>query len=153
VRRALALFAALMALGPATVLAAEPKTTLGDVEDEVMCPVCGTPLSLSTEAPQAERERALIVRLIEQGKSKEEIKDELARQFGPEVLATPEGEGFDLAAWLIPGLAIVAALAALGLAWRRWRRRGAPAAGVPAAAAPSPEDAARLEADLRRYDA
>ena len=37
-----------------------PKTTLGDVEDEVMCPVCGTPLGLATEAPQAERERALI---------------------------------------------------------------------------------------------
>ena len=36
-----------------------PKTTLGDIEDEVMCPVCGTPLGLATEAPQAQRERAL----------------------------------------------------------------------------------------------
>jgi cytochrome c-type biogenesis protein CcmH len=64
VRRILVILAALAALAPAAAVAAEPKTTLGDVEDEVMCPVCGTPLSLSTEAPQAQRERALIVRLI-----------------------------------------------------------------------------------------
>ena len=33
------------------------RTTLGDVEDEVMCPVCGTPLALATEAPQAIQQR------------------------------------------------------------------------------------------------
>ena len=36
-----------------------PKTTLPDVEDEVMCPVCGTALNLSS-SPQADRERVFI---------------------------------------------------------------------------------------------
>ena len=39
-----------------------PETSLGDLEDEVMCPVCGTSLGLATEAPQAQRERAFIQR-------------------------------------------------------------------------------------------
>ena len=42
-------------------------------------------------------------------------------EFGPEVLAVPETEGFDLAAWIVPGLAIVLAGAAIFVGVRRWR--------------------------------
>ena len=44
-RRALALALALALLVPSFAVAAQPqpRTTLGDVEDEVMCNVCGTP--------------------------------------------------------------------------------------------------------------
>ena len=51
---------ALLALGLvlATPAAAEPQASLPDIEDEVMCPICGTLLQLS-DAPQAERERSL----------------------------------------------------------------------------------------------
>ena len=42
----LTLLAALALTSPA--LAAEPKTTLPDVEDEVMCVECGTVLNIST---------------------------------------------------------------------------------------------------------
>ena len=76
--------------------------SLPDIEDEVMCPICGTMLELS-EAPQAERERAFIRRLIAEGQSKDEIKDELVAEYGPEVLAVPDTEGFDLVAWILPG--------------------------------------------------
>ena len=44
---------ALLAPAAAALAADCPQTTLGDVEDEVMCPVCGVPLGLATEAPQA----------------------------------------------------------------------------------------------------
>ena len=96
-RRALALArrAAPLAL-PAAALAADcPKTTLGDVEDEVMCSVCGTPLALAEEAPQAQRERAYIQRLIAECSSKDEIKRALVAQFGDRVLALPGDEGDD----------------------------------------------------------
>ena len=44
-RLAAALVAALaLVVAPSAAAADCPKTTLGDVEDEVMCPVCGTPL-------------------------------------------------------------------------------------------------------------
>ena len=60
---------------PAAALAADcPQTTLGDIEDEVMCSICKTPLGLAAEAPQAQRERAYIERLIADCRSKDQIK-------------------------------------------------------------------------------
>lgn len=133
--------------------AVKPKTTLNDVEDEVMCPVCGTPLNLATDAPLANDERALIRRLIAQGYTKAQIEDRLAREFGPGVLALPRARGFDLAAYLVPiagGAAGLAGVCLLALRWRRRRPAGA------AAAEPGPDlqpaDARRLDADLARYD-
>jgi cytochrome c-type biogenesis protein CcmH len=147
VRRALLIAAALAFALPAGAAAQCPKTTLADIEDEVMCPVCGTPLSLATEAPQAQRERELIERLIADCRSKEEVKRVLAAEFGDEVLAVPEDEGFDLAAYLVPALAILFAAGALALAVLRWRRRR-----EPRPAAPTEQADRRLDADLERYD-
>jgi cytochrome c-type biogenesis protein CcmH len=151
-RAAALLLAVALALPAGGAFAAEPRTTLSDVEDEVMCPVCGTPLSLAENAPQAVRQRAFIQRLIDQGKSKQQIKDALVAEYGPAVLATPEDEGFDLAAYIVPALAILIAAAAISAAALRWRRARATAA---AGDAPQPlpaADAARLEADLERYE-
>jgi cytochrome c-type biogenesis protein CcmH len=154
VRRLALLLAMAAALAlPAGAIAADcPKTSLAAVEAEVMCPVCGTPLSLATEAPQANRERALIQRLVDRCRSKEEIKDVLVAQFGDDVLALPEPEGFDLAAYLVPALAVLLAAGGVALAARRWRGR-ATDGGPPAA--PPPSDSAagkRLDADLERYE-
>ncbi len=146
----LLLAAALLFAAPA--LAAAPQTTLPDVEDEVMCPICGTLLQLA-ESPQAQRERAFVRRQIAAGKSKAEVKDALLVQYGPAVLALPRGSGFDLSAYLVPAIAFLAALLALGAGVWRWRRAGrGPGAGPPAAAGPGAEDSARLDADLARYD-
>jgi cytochrome c-type biogenesis protein CcmH len=151
VRRALALLVALVLAIPGAASAADcPKTTLGDVEDEVMCPVCGTPLALATEAPQAQRERELIQRLIARCRSKEEVKDALVAQFGESVLATPDDEGFDLAAYLVPAAAVLLGAAAVGFAALRWRRRRRPAGSAPGDAGAAADR--RLDSDLERYD-
>jgi cytochrome c-type biogenesis protein CcmH/NrfF len=150
--RALAAFAALLALLlPGAAAAQEPRTSLADIEDEVMCPICGVPLELATEAPQAIQEREFIRERIAAGQSKDEIKDALVAEFGPEVLAIPETEGFDLAAWLVPGIAILVAAVAILIGLRRWRRAGHDPEDPPPEAL-GEEDAQRLEADLARYD-
>ncbi|HXS47301.1 MAG TPA: cytochrome c-type biogenesis protein CcmH [Solirubrobacterales bacterium] len=152
-RRALllAVAMALLPLAP-SALAATPQTSIADVEDEVMCPICGTLLELA-ESPQAQRERALVRRLIAAGKTKEEVKDALLAQYGRGVLALPGGSGFDLSAYLVPAVAFVMAAVALALGVRRWRRAGKPPRPRGAAAAgPQGEDAERLDADLARYD-
>jgi cytochrome c-type biogenesis protein CcmH len=133
--------------------AAAPQTSINDVEDEVMCPICGTLLELA-ESPQAQRERVLVRRLIAEGKSKEEIKDALVTQYGRQVLALPGGSGFDLSAYLVPAVAFVVAVVALAFGVRRWRRAAKRPGGPGAAAseAPQGDDAERLEADLARYD-
>ena len=121
-----------------------------------MCPICGVTLELATEAPQAIQEREFIRDRIAQGLTKEEIKDELVAEFGPEVLAVPEAEGFDLAAWLVPGAAILAAAVAIFVGVRRWRRAGLGGDGEGPGAAGEDEELSeaeskRLDADLARY--
>ena len=144
------------ALGSSAVVVnpQQPKTTLPDVEDEVMCPICGTALNLSF-SPQADRERAFIRREIAAGKTKEEIKDDLVAQYGTEVLAEPRKSGFDLTAWLVPGLAILIVAVAIAIGLRRWRRAGR-SHDREADAAPDealdPAERERLDSDLARYD-
>ena len=97
---------------PALAVAACPQTSVADIEDEVMCPVCGTPLALATGAPQAEAQRAFILDLVEDCQSKPEILDALVREYGPGVLALPPATGFDLAAYAVPIIAVLLATAA-----------------------------------------
>jgi cytochrome c-type biogenesis protein CcmH len=138
------------ALGVAAPALAAPAT-LPDLEDEVMCPICGTLLELS-QSPQAQRERAFVARLIAQGRTKAEIKEALVEQYGPGVLALPKGSGFDLSAYLIPAIGFALAAIALGIGLRRWRRAAGTGPDTPQARAPQGEDAERLEADIARYD-
>lgn len=143
---------ALLALA-SPVLAAAPQTSVSDVEGEVMCPICGTLLELA-ESPQAERERALVKRLIAEGKDESEVKDALVAEYGPAVLALPEGKGFDLSAYLVPAIGFLVAAVALAFGVARWRRassRQGPR-GPTAANGPRGEDAKRLDEDLARYD-
>lgn len=147
----IALVAALGTVVAAPASAENSRASLTDIEDEVMCPICGTPLNLAA-APQAERERAFIRRLIARGQSKDEIKDALVREYGPEVLATPESEGFDLAVWAVPGAGILLAAIALAIGVRRWRRRPATPETAADEEGIDPEDSERLRSDLARYD-
>jgi cytochrome c-type biogenesis protein CcmH len=129
-----------------------PQVNITDVEDEVMCPICGTLLELS-DSPQARREKAFIAEMIAAGKSRAEIKDALVDEYGSEVLAEPEGSGFELSAYLVPAIAFLVAVVALAIGVARWRRRGGDGGGEPTAGdGPADEDSARLDADIARYD-
>jgi cytochrome c-type biogenesis protein CcmH len=138
---AVALF---LVVPPATALAC-PKTSTSDVADEVMCLECGVPLNLAEEAPSAKRERAFIQQLVDQCRSKDEIKTALVAQFGDKVLADPKAK----ATWLVPALGFAAAAVALAFAAFRWRRRRSRPAPP---AHPAAGDASRLQADIDRYD-
>jgi len=145
--------AALVLLAPPAAMAAVPQTSVSEVSSEVMCPVCGTLLELA-ESPQAKRQKVFIARLVAQGRTKEQIKDALVVEYGTEVLALPQGSGFDLSAYLVPVIAFALAVIALAIGILRWRRAGDPPGGEgsPAATAPSDADSERLDADLARYD-
>ena len=149
--RALAL-TALAVLAIPALASAQPRTTLNEIEGEVMCPICGTLLELA-DSPQAQREKAFVSQLIAEGKTKAQVKDALVAQYGQEVLALPKASGFDLSAYLVPVIGFAIAAVALAIGVLRWRRHeGPPGSDPPAASGPTGEDAERLDADLARYD-
>jgi len=94
----------------------------------------------------------LIVRLIDQCQSKDQIKARLAAEFGPGVLALPGDHGFGLAAYLVPGFALLLGGAAVFYAASRWRRGRRDGGGEPGAGAEKAASTARLDADIERYD-
>jgi len=134
-----ALLAALALAAPAASL------TVVEVAREVRCPTCNTPLDVS-DSPAAQRMKVFIAERIAEGDDKQQIIDALVDEFGRGVLATPPKEGFDLVAWIVPIVLVLAGLAAIPLVTRAWARRGrdAPAPEI------APEDAARLDEELRR---
>jgi cytochrome c-type biogenesis protein CcmH len=156
VRRAALLAMLALVAFPAAAGAQDcPKTSLADIEDEVMCPVCGTPLGLANEAPQAQRERAYIERLIARCKSKDEVKQALVAEFGDSVLALPGDQGDDslgdVLVYVVPAVGILLAAGGIAFAVVRWRRRdGGP--GVRRGGALAGAEGSRLDDDMDRYD-
>jgi cytochrome c-type biogenesis protein CcmH/NrfF len=146
--------AAALALPAAAIAQSCPKTSLGDVEDEVMCSICKTPLALAEDAPQAQRERAYIERLIADCRSKDQIKRALVAQFGPAVLALPGDAGDDNGiedklVYIVPGVGLLLAATAIAFTAGRWRgRRRAAQSATPATAG----DSSRVDLDMERYD-
>lgn len=151
--------------GPGAAVAAEPapvpKTSLPEIEDEVMCPVCKTLLSLSA-SPAAQRERVFIRRLIARGKTKDEIKDALVAEYGGQVLAEPDQGGIGFWAYALPTALILLAALAVAASILRLRRRGdsrpPPEDGSDGEAGSGDPDSVdrdddeRLERDMARFD-
>jgi cytochrome c-type biogenesis protein CcmH len=155
-RALLAAFVVLLAVA-APALASEERPTLRELEGELMCPTCATPLDQS-DSPIARRMKDFIAARIEAGATKSEIKDELVAQFGQAVLAAPPKDGFNLLAWVLPLAGLLAAALILGIAaWRWTRRRDAleEPAGLPSSNGRVPLDPElelRLDEALARYD-
>jgi cytochrome c-type biogenesis protein CcmH len=140
--------------GPA--LASEAPPTLADLEDEIMCPVCGTTLDQS-DAAIARQMKAFIARRIDAGDTKGEIRAALVDEFGERVLASPPKRGFNLLAWVLPLVGVAVGAAALGVAAWRWTgtRRHAAASVDPAANGRGPigpELERRLDEELARFE-
>jgi cytochrome c-type biogenesis protein CcmH len=131
---------------------AKPHASLPVIERQVMCVTCKIPLQVA-ESPQANRERAFIQGLINEGQTEAQIKNALVAQYGPTVLALPSAHGFDLTVYLVPLAAFLALLATLAVLLPRWRRHAREEASHEIDAPNlSSTDAARLDADLARFD-
>lgn len=156
---------------PTTTTPIPPKTTLQEVEKELMCSTCRVPLAQS-DAPQAQQERQTIERLIAEGKTKDEIIDEMVLIYSETVLIDPPEANIRTLRWLVPAIAALLGFSLVTFLVVRWRRStratadgptdptagwvdapggdpgdrdGAPPDGLSAA------DRARLDADLDRY--
>ncbi len=143
IRRALLIALVVLVALPAVAAA----LTVNEVAREVRCPTCNTPLDVSS-APVALDMKAYIAQRIEAGWTKQQIIDGLVDEFGKNVLATPPKEGFDLIAWVVPGLFVALGLLSIPIIARRWSRRSRDEVAAPPEL--GADDAARLDEELRR---
>jgi cytochrome c-type biogenesis protein CcmH len=154
VRMLLVALVALVLAAPAA--ASERHPTQGELEGQLMCPICEGETLAQSDSPAAQRIKAYIRLRIAQGATRSQIKDELVAQWGKRILAAPPREGFDLLAWVLPLAGLLGAAVVLGaLAWRwsrvrepepapqRWSQNGHPLA---------PEEERRLDEELARFD-
>jgi cytochrome c-type biogenesis protein CcmH len=147
--------AALVLAAPAA--ASEQHPTLADLENQIMCPVCAGETLAQSDSPAAQQVKRLIQARIAAGDSRSEIKSKLVAEYGTRILAAPPKHGFDLIAWLLPLIGIIAAAGVLGLLawhWSRGREEPEPPAepwslnGHPL----DPELERRVDEELARFD-
>lgn len=154
-RALLAVVTALVLAAPAA--ASERHPSLLELENQVMCPVCPGETLAQSDAPAARQVKRFIQARIDAGRTRSDIKRELVAEYGPQILAAPPRQGFDLLAWALPLVGILGGAGAIGLlAWRWSRRREDPA---PVAGPWSlngrpldPELERRLDEELARFD-
>lgn len=123
---------------------------------------CGCPReSLATcTCDVAARRREVLRGELEKGTPLEDIQAGYASLYGPEALAWPPNSGAHRMVWLLPLGALIVSAGAVGVALRRWQRRGASqAASGPShaeASAPDPlehdEYDDKLDDELRDLD-
>ena len=148
---------ALIALLAAVLLAA-PAAYAGThlnfltVEDQFICTSCHEPLPM-VSSPQAIAEKDYLAGLINRGESLAQIKAEMVGYYGTAVLAKPPASGFNLLLYVVPPVLLCAAVVLLLVTLPKWRARGraASASPAPVSAGLTPDDSARLNAELESF--
>lgn len=132
--------------------APQPRASLTDIENDVMCTLCHESLAVA-QSPQADSERNYIRGLIAKGETKQQILNSMVAQYGSNVLGKPPASGFNLTVYILPPAILVVGLVILGITLPRWRRRTRAAAARSPATTPAfdPAEAARLEHDLGQF--
>ena len=141
--------ATLVLAGPAAACA-NPRTSLGYLEGQVMCPTCHTTLDQSDSAA-AKQIEAFIRQRIAACATSQQIESELVANFGAGILAAPPKKGFDLLAWWLPVAGVVAGALLLGFGVWRWSR-GRSGEDEPPEPPLDPDEERRLDEALAQLD-
>jgi cytochrome c-type biogenesis protein CcmH len=112
---------------------------------------CRTTDFSCTYSPKLHRE---VLALRNQGQSAQQVLDAFVAKYGEKALMAPKPKGFNLAGYLVPGVAITAAGAALVTLIRRRRAvaTGTAPTAVPLSAEGTPEEMERLRRALSEVD-
>jgi cytochrome c-type biogenesis protein CcmH len=100
-------------------------------------------------SPQMHRD---VLALVAGGYTAPEILDAFVEAYGERVLMAPPRQGFNLLAYILPGIALAVGAIVLAVVIRRWRRPVPAVAGGQPTRAPAdatPDEIARLEAAIR----
>ena len=86
------------------------------------CPVCNGQSVAESDVPIARTIRAEIRTRVDAGETDEQITDYLVRTNGDDIDLNPSASGITGLVWMLPVIAVTAAVAALAMAFRRWQQ-------------------------------
>lgn len=131
------------------------KTTLQDVSEGLTCQ-CGCGLTVANcnhpNCSFAVPLRREIQTMLDKGMSRAAILASFREKYGKKILSAPTTEGFNILAWTMPFVMVLAGGVLIVLAVGRWRGGTHPSSGKPVAPSGQFDDALRdqLENELRR---
>jgi cytochrome c-type biogenesis protein CcmH len=91
----------------------------------VRCPVCEGQSAAQSDVAASVQIRTQIQQELTAGQSQGRILSGLVAAYGPGILEKPQARGIGLVVWVVPVIAVVAAVAGLAMAFARWRPRQA----------------------------
>ena len=129
------------------------NATQTEIEESLTCQ-CGCGLTVHAcnhlQCPSGIPLKKEIGEQLALGKARPEVLAYFSGKYGEKILSAPTTTGFNVIAWITPFAVVLIAAALIVILTRRWRR---PPAAAPPAHDVDPEWRARLDADLKRYDA
>jgi cytochrome c-type biogenesis protein CcmH len=98
-----------------------PTERAQHLSEQIMCPVCDGQSVADSASSASVGIRKYINHRIADGASDDQIRDELAEQYGEQIILTPGRSGIASLVWALPVAVLIAAVAGLAFAFRRWR--------------------------------
>jgi len=127
-------------------------TRFNDISDRLVCQ-CGCQMILRVcnhqNCPSAIPMRLDIENQLQAGKDDDTIVASFVTQHGQKVLSSPPVTGFNLAAWVMPGFALLIGLFLIATFASRWATRRKLAAAAALATTIDPELKQRIENELK----
>lgn len=128
VRRRMPMAALLVVLGLALFVGTRdggPPPTAAQrtmhIAQQVRCPTCAGLSAAESEAAASVAIRDEIRKRVDAGETDGQIRRFLVGRYSNDILLKPEASGVGALVWGLPVAALVLALAALAVAFRRWR--------------------------------
>ena len=94
------------------------------ITQQVRCPTCRSQSVADSDAPAAEAIQEETLRRVQEGQTDEQILDYLVGRYQQDILLDPPRRGVGAVVWVLPVLALAAAVAGLTVAFRRWKPKG-----------------------------
>ena len=94
---------------------------MSELAATIRCPQCRGQSVAESDVAIAREIRADIRNRITAGETDDEIRQVYIDRFGRSIVLTPDSDGFTGLVWIVPVVAAGLAIAAVGLAFQRWR--------------------------------
>ncbi len=123
-----------------------------ELYDLIMCPICAGQTIARSNAETSIQMRALVLKKLRQGQTKEEVLQYFVSRYGERIMAKPNKKGLNLVLWFLPFVLVALAAILIYLLIRHWSRKGRVEEDSHLEEARLFEYKERLEKELKEFD-